>query len=69
MAHLAGEKLMAFLGPLAARHIEEDAVGEALVQIDVITEPARGYPTNLVADDDAEVDLVRPDDRPRGDEG
>ena len=41
VSHLAGEKLMAFLGLLAAGHVEEDAVGQTHVDGRIVAD-ARG---------------------------
>ena len=55
VAHFPGEQLMAFFGLLASRDVEEDTRHLALVQTFVISESARRDPSDLVAEEDAEV--------------
>ena len=58
MAHFARKHFTGFLGQLALTHVEEDPEHDPADDTLVFAPTARGYPPDLIAVQDAEVDLV-----------
>lgn len=57
MAHLASQELVTLFSLLAARDIEKDTKHVPIVKRGVVSNASRGYPANIVANHDAEVDF------------
>ncbi len=68
MAHLAREHLVTLLGPLARRHVEEDAEHDPVDNAQVTPLAPGGDPQDLVTMPNTKVDLVGFRDRPGGPE-
>ena len=58
MAHLAGEQFIAFFGLLSASDVEKHAEHLPFVQGGIIAQSPRRDPAYLIANHDAEIDLV-----------
>jgi hypothetical protein len=65
MAHLARKQLVSFFGLLAARHIQKYAEHLSIVKRTVIAETAGRYPSNIIANQNPEIDLVSADNASR----
>jgi hypothetical protein len=68
MAHLARKQLVAFFRLFPPGYIEEDAEHDAIHDVSIIPLAAGRYPPDDFAQQDAEIDLIRPCNRPGGHE-
>ena len=61
MAHLAREQFVRFLGLLSLSDIKEDAEHEPLGDVGIVALAASGNPSDIVAGQNAKINLVSAD--------
>jgi hypothetical protein len=69
VVHLAGKHLAQFLGHLAHRDVDEDAIHDAIDDALIVASAASGHPANVIAVQDTKLVFIRPRRLPRRREG